>query len=350
VDPAIKEQIEAAQSDLSSSLEKSETAAGHLAQRYGNLGKLYHAYDFPDAAVACYTNAHRLAPQEFIWPYYAGRIYQDKGDKAFAVQDLKLARQLRPNEIVVQLSLGQAYLDENHPELAEPQFQSALKIDESSAAAMVGLGKVALSAGKFPEAIKDFEAALALQPQASSIHYNLAMAYRQVGDMRRALDHLQKRGLEKAKIPDPYMQEVQDLRKGRMLLWLRGNEEMHERRFADAVEAYGKMVASDQEDPLARISLGSALAQTGDLEGATKQYTRALSLAPRNDIAHYNLGLVLIERGSEQQAIPEFQAAVSSNPGSEMARFQLANLLMRTGGLRGGTLALQCDPPNCSVT
>src|SRR5437879_259519 len=80
VDPAIKEQIEAAQSDLSSSLEKSETAAGHLAQRYGNLGKLYHAYDFPDAAVACYTNAHRLAPQEFIWPYYAARIYQDKGD------------------------------------------------------------------------------------------------------------------------------------------------------------------------------------------------------------------------------------------------------------------------------
>ena len=114
---------------------------------------------------------------------------------------------------------------------------------------MVGLGKAALSAGKFPEAIKYFEAALALQPQASSIHYNLAMAYRQVGDMRRALDHLQKRGLEKAKIPDPYMQEVQDLRKGRMLLWLRGNEAMHERRFADAVEAYGKMVAPTRRIP-----------------------------------------------------------------------------------------------------
>src|SRR3982074_2527691 len=52
VDPAIKKQIEAAQSDLRSSLETPKTVPGQLAQLYGNLGKLYHAYDFPDAAVA----------------------------------------------------------------------------------------------------------------------------------------------------------------------------------------------------------------------------------------------------------------------------------------------------------
>src|SRR5438132_1166145 len=174
-DASIKQRVEAARSVLNSSLERHETTSSRLAELYGNLGKLYHVYDFPDAAVACYTNAQRLAPQVFIWPYYSARVYQDEGDYASAIQYLKRARELRPNEVVVQLSLGQAYLDENQPQLAKPLFQSALELDKSSAAAMVGLGKIALSAGRFRDAIRYFESALAHRPQAATVHYRLAM-------------------------------------------------------------------------------------------------------------------------------------------------------------------------------
>jgi len=125
--------------------------------------------------------------------------------------------------------------------------------------------------------------------------------------MPKALGHLQKRGLDNLKIPNPYMQELEALTKGRMLLWTRGNEAMHEHRFADAVEAFARWSPPTSRILGQRFSLGSALAQTGDLEGAKRQYTRALSLAPRNDIAHYNSGLILLQRGSEQQAIEEFQ-------------------------------------------
>jgi tetratricopeptide (TPR) repeat protein len=348
LDPAIKQQIEAARSSLSSSLQQHDDASGHLADLYGNLGKLYHVYDFPDAAVACYTNAHRLAPKDFIWAYYLGRIYEDKGDNTSAIQDLKLALQLHPGDSVIEVTLGQAYMDENHPDLAAPFFESVLRGDRSSAAAMAGLGKIALSAGKLSEAIRYFESALAIQPQASSIHYSLAMAYRQAGNMPKALEHLQKRGPEKPKVSDPYMAQLDVLKKGKMYLWLQGNEAMHQRRFVDAVAAYGQMVDSDQEDALARISLGSALAQTGDLNGAIKQYTRALDLMPTNDIGHYNLGLVLLKKGSGQQATQEFQTAVRLNPGSEVARFQLANLLMRSHqhepALANYSAILQVDP------
>ena len=231
----------------------------------------------------------------------------------------------------MQLALADTYLDENHPESAKPLFEKALKLDKSSASAMVGLGKIAFSAGNSAEAVKYFKAALSAQPEASSIHYALAMAYRQLGDIPNALTQLQQRGTEKPKVTDPFLDELQGFNQTRMFLRMRGDEARLNGRFAEAVDDYRQLVERDKNDPLARIALGSALAETGDLKGAIEQYTQALNLAPNNETAHYNLGLVLIENKSEEEAIQQFQVAIELNPQFELAHFQLANLLMRGG-------------------
>jgi tetratricopeptide (TPR) repeat protein len=344
----VKEQIEAARSNLQSNLQNSRPAAAEMAQAYGKLGELYHAYDFPDAATACYKNAHALSTQEFRWPYLLGRLYQIMGDHQSAVTYLRMAQQLRPNEIPVQLSLAETYLDENHPELAKPLFEKVLELDKSSAAAMVKLGKIALSTGNAAEAVKYYEAALSVQPEASSIHYSLAMAYRRLGDMPKALAHLQQSGSEKPKVADPFLDEMEELNKSRMFLWMRGEEARRKGRFTEAVDDYRQIVERNKEDPLARIALGSALAEAGDLKGAIEQYTEALSLSPGNDTAHYDLGLVLIENKSEQEAMEHFRAAIELNPRLELAHFQLANLLMRNGGYdeaaRQYSAVLKMDP------
>ncbi|MEM6793225.1 MAG: hypothetical protein AAF725_04550 [Acidobacteriota bacterium] len=51
--------------------ERLGVAAGdaELAQAYGELGELLHAYQLTDPAAACYRNARKLAPGEARWPY-----------------------------------------------------------------------------------------------------------------------------------------------------------------------------------------------------------------------------------------------------------------------------------------
>src|SRR5262249_47636118 len=154
------------------------------------------------SALSCFLNAHTLAPREFEWRYHLGSLYQSKSDLRHAIEFFKDALEIRPNDLAVVLRLGKAELALNHPKFSKPLFQRALSLDKSSAVAMAGLGQIAFDDHDFSNAVRYFEAALALDPNASSIHYPLAMAYRKLGDVEKARLHLGKQGTEVPKIPD----------------------------------------------------------------------------------------------------------------------------------------------------
>src|SRR5439155_25696194 len=113
---------------------------------------------------------------------------------------------------------------------AKAFFEKALAIDPSQAAAQAGLGEIALSRGDFAFAIRSLESALQHQPEATNLHYPLAMAYRKMGDVTNALAHLQKKGSGKPTVPDPLMDQVMDLKRGQRALWVQGNKALAEGR------------------------------------------------------------------------------------------------------------------------
>ena len=331
-DPAVKQQVEDAWSDFEAVSQSKGVSREELATAYGQMGMVYHAYGFVDAAGACYRNAHSLAPREFRWPYYLGRLYQDEGDNKHAIHYLKIAQELRPNDIAGLVNLAETYQADGQADMAMVLFERVLAIDPSQAAAQAGLGETALSKGEFALAISSLEAALKLQPEATTLHYPLAMAYRKMGDVTSALTHLQKKGSGRTTVPDPLMDKVTALKRGQRALWVQGNKALAEGRYADAIKAYEQMVATaDEADPIPRIHLGIAMAQEGDLEGAVEQYQQVLRLTPRSAVAHYNLGVLSLELKSEGEARDHFNAALALDPGFKLAHFQLANLLMRDG-------------------
>lgn len=331
VDPSIKAQVEAAWLKLQTISRQRGANPEALAQAYGETGEVYQAYNFSDAAAACYFNAHALALKEFRWPYYLGRLYQHDGKTKKAIFYLRMAQALRPDNVPTLIHLAQAYAADGQSEPAEADFRKALALDASSAAANAGLGEIALAKSNFTMAIHYLKAALKLQPQATRLRYPLAMAYRGAGDVSQARAQLRQQGRGAVTVRDPLMDELASLKTGQMVFWKNGNQAMHEGRYADAVKAYTRMVGAAEDDPVPRIYLGMALARQGKLKAAEDQYRQALRLAPGNATAHYNLGVILLQLGHDHEAAGQFGIAVGFDPGFTLAHFQLANLLMRRG-------------------
>ena len=157
-----------------------------------------------------------LPLRDFDWPYYLGRLYQDEGDNKKAVDYLTMAQGLRPNDIAALVNLAEVYHADGQLEPAKALFEKALALDPSLADAEAGLGEIALSQGDYAVAIRDLEAAIKLQPEATSLHYPLAMAYRKSGDVTDALVHLKEKGSVKPKVPDPLMDALYDLKRGQV--------------------------------------------------------------------------------------------------------------------------------------
>ncbi len=330
-DRLIREQLQAERLRLSAKIEEHGVSDSSRADAFGRIGKLYHAYEFWEAAQACYRNAHILMPQDSGWAYLQGRLYESQGELQKAVEHYQQAARIQPDDLPTILRLAGAQLGLNRLDLAEPLFQEAVSRDPypSSAAALLGLGKISLSRGDLDEAIESFEAAIIMQPDANSIHYPLAMAYRHLGDLEKAREHLQKRGSVQPVFPDPLREEIRKLKTGKQFFWSQGTVALSEGRFGEAAEAFRKMVAADPAEPIAHMDLGTALLQLGDRSGALNEYQEALRLSSGNPRLHYNLGLVYTLQKAHPKALEHYQAAIDLDPSLKRAHFNAANLLMR---------------------
>jgi tetratricopeptide (TPR) repeat protein len=329
VDQPVQEQIRVARAALAATLARSNGSSVEKATAFGTLGQIYQAYGFNDSALASYQNAAKLEPQSFRWQYYAGYLHQLDGDTESALREYQRAVTLKPNSATTMLRLGNLELGANHLESAKSWFaKSMAQRNLSAAAAMTGLGKIALIEHRYPAALKYFNDALGREPQASSIHYQLAMTYRALGDLRQMQENMQARGEVEPTIHDPLLDEIRVLKQGKVGLLERGSAAIREKRFSDAIAAYRQLVKIDPS-AISYMYLGVALAKAGQGSEALQQYTHASQLDPNNAPVQYNIGILLIDAGKEELAIPHFQEAIRLDPGLADYHFQLANLLMR---------------------
>src|SRR5262249_44673150 len=112
-EPAVQQQIREVQAKLSLITQIAEAPDSQLSDAYGEMGKIYHAYDLLEAAKACYLNANILAPQDYHWHYYLARLCNEEGNLREAIERYKIILQVRPNDIVTLIRLGDAYLDQS---------------------------------------------------------------------------------------------------------------------------------------------------------------------------------------------------------------------------------------------
>jgi tetratricopeptide (TPR) repeat protein len=326
---AVQQQIHDYQKRLTTQQNRPDATRKELSAAFGEMGKLYHAYDMLDAAEACYRNAEKLIPDDFRWPYYLGNCYDAQSKPSEAIAAFQRTIAIRSDSVPAQVALAQTYLEANQTEQAQSWFQRALAIDSSCARAMVGLGKICNSRRDFTAAVQHFESALKLQPEATVIYYPLAMAYRGLGDINKARVHIEKRGNTKTAFSDPLMAELDTLPIGAEHFVLSGVAAGKSGKLKFALQELQKAVQEDPQNALARLNLGTALTKLGNKEAAIEQFRQAIRLKPDFSMAHCNLGVLLAERGSRDKAMEHFRQAIHFDPQYLNAHLGLANSLVQ---------------------
>ena len=329
----VRDQITALQTALANTLKDPKISSTKLSEAYGKLGQTYHAYSLTAPARDCYLNANRLTPKDFRWIYYLARLDHQAGRFDDAIGRYQLARTLRPTYVAASVNLGNIFLELNRLDDATERFKAALEVDPNNPAAHYGLGQVASARRDYSDAIAHFEQTLAQVPGANRVHYSLAMAYRGLGNAEKAKAHLAQQGTVGVRVADPLVDGLQDLITGERVHLARGKLAFEANRYAEAVAEFRKAVASRPDSVTARINLGVALSQSGDVKGAIEQFEEAIRLEPGRVNAHYNLALLFVRDNKHSEAINHLRRVLSVDPGDITARLLLATELMKSGKL-----------------
>jgi tetratricopeptide (TPR) repeat protein len=329
--PEVQARLRERHESLTRTINDTTSTPSALADAYGEMGKLFLAAEYFDAAESCFVNAGALAPSEMRWPYYLGQAYRrgnhtDKAAEAFA-----RALTLQPDHVPSLVWLAEMRLASNQPDEATRLLETARGVEPQSGAVLYGLGRVALARQDFPSAVKHLEAALAIAPSASRIHYSLALAYRGAGNRQQAETHLSKRGEVDLPPADPLMAEVANLLQNAAAYEARGARALDARDWPAAIEQLTKAAEIAPHNAYTRLNLGTAYYMQRDADRSLEQYREAVRLLPSLARAHFGIGVLMETRGQDAAAIDEFTAAVTNDPAYLEARFSLANALRRSG-------------------
>jgi tetratricopeptide (TPR) repeat protein len=324
LEPAVAEQIRDAQQRMAAIVAKGGSSR-ELADAYGSLARVYHAYEFLDSAEPAYLNARRLASGNSEWPHLLGVLYQQTGRLEEAAEALSAARRLQPRDYAAAIALGDVYISLNRLMDARDQFQSVVEV--FPAVARRGLGDVAMRERKFAEAVEHYRAVLDRVPQATAIHYSLAMAYRGMGRMDEAREHLERRGPEGVHADDPLMTTVQSLVRGERAWVMQGRRAYDAGQFDAAVNAFTKALEAAPSSVVARVNLGSALVQMHRDADAIPYFRDAIRLSPEEPGVPEALIGALVRLGRDAEAIDAFSRVKSYRPDDEGSLVGVAILL-----------------------
>lgn len=326
-------------------------------EAFGELGKLFMAADFLRHAEQCLGNAQVLSPGEFRWPYYLGHARRRMGDLERAAMSFERALDLRPTDLAATVWLSRAHRELGRTEVAGTLVDRMLARLPGTAALRVEAGRIALAMNDYASAVEHLETALALAPEATSVHYPLAMAYRHLEGPGRARRHL-RRWRENSpgapvRLPDPLMAALNGVLRNPQYFRDLAFHAVAAGDWALAAAHFRTAVGAAPTAATLRLNLGMALERLGDIDGAEAALRAALRLDPRSYGAHYALGALLARGGRDSEAIYRFEEAVLHNPNFPAAHLALADTLRRTTRLEPSVASyrrvIELDPGNAAA-
>lgn len=241
--------------------EENGSAKGIVVQTYGFVLGI-HPQAFPDIPFI-YTTTE-------FGPGFSGGPLVNKSNKVVGIATIEG----RSINLAIPIDYIKPFLKET--EIFD--FQELLRQDKSSKEAMYYRGNFyQYGLGDPNKAIDEFEKILDQDPNFTLAHYDLAVAYRDLG-----------------------MEE-------------------------EAIRQYEKTIELQPNFPEALSNLGGYYFRAGKIEQAKNLFKKAIDVYPNFIQALSNLGAVLNKLGKPEEAIPHLKKTLSLNPEFAIASFNLGN-------------------------
>jgi tetratricopeptide (TPR) repeat protein len=309
---------------------------------WGKLGLVLAAHRFPDAALACFEHAERLAPTESRWPYHQGLILGGR-DPAAAVEKYRRAVELGRSD-ALRLRLAETLLTLGRTDEAEAEFRQLARVEPGHPRANLGLARTALARGDLAGCEKHLAAAANDPRSRQAAATVLAELQYRRGDATAATAAAaaQRRAAElppDAAWPDPGLQDLAKVRTGLAARSMLADELMDRGRFDEAERVLRGILRDRPGSDRHRVLLGLALVNRKDYAAAEEAMREAVydrAEAPR---AHYLLGLARMNQNRPAEAAESFRRAVALKPDYTAAHARLGDCLRRTGDRRGAVEA-----------
>jgi tetratricopeptide (TPR) repeat protein len=266
VEASVVHQIEDAVQSVRLAAANHEADRGAFAEAYGRLGQILHAYGFFEPAAASYDNARRLSPRDHRWPHLLAYLREQTGAFDEAIDLYQSALRLEPADHAADVRLAGVYLQLDRRGEARSRFDA--QRSRFPASSFAGLGEIALRERRFEDAIRLFNEALRRAPRANSLHYSIGMAFRGLGRLDEAREHLARTGQGRVRPGDPLVDGLPALLRGVQSLLNQARVEFQAGAYETAAGMFRRAIAVAPENTEAHTGLAAALERLGDRKAA----------------------------------------------------------------------------------
>ncbi|TAL23018.1 MAG: tetratricopeptide repeat protein, partial [Nitrospirae bacterium] len=172
--------------------------------------------------------------------------------------------------------------------------------------------------GNTKEASEYFEKALKLNPRYTEASLNLAIAYNDMGEFKKAQEVFSKA----AQIAHPTPTSLDPFAAGKLANehFKIGNIYFDFAMYDDAIEEYTKALKLHPLLADVRTKLGMSLRSKGLYEEAIVHFTKAKEVNPGYGQAWVQLGLTYYMKGLKDLAFEEWERALKQNPNLKEAK------------------------------
>ena len=280
----------------------------------GRLAMAYDANGFDAAAIASYSQATELAPDEFLWPYLRALLLAHRGDYEGAIEDLGHALAIDGDYAPAWLWRGTWLLDLGRASGAADAFRRALELapdEPTRVAAEAGLARALLAQGDAEDAHRLLSrlAERAPHPAVLRLQANSSRALGKEADLP-------------SNEPAAAALEWPDPRRARLDDFVRGFDARV--RQAEGVLSRGDAeTALDILEPLRKRrpgdrtllnNLAIAYAATGKPATAMETLQEGLRLHDDYYLFHFNAAVAYEERGDARTALTHLDRVLALQP------------------------------------
>ena len=265
------EAIESAQEAVRNSPEDADV--------WGHLGHVYLIHGWEVPAIPCYRRASVLAPDEFKWLYFLGRLTKQHQPEA-AVKSLTRALTLNNAYAPAHLYLAAALRILGRLDEARQHLEHAKRLQPNNPFSELWLGEIALARRQLKSARTHLESALRLNPRQSEAHALMAQVTIALGDKQAAKQHAHaaRHVSQYSELSDPLWWDVLKAGVTASLYAERGRRYMSEGDYVNAVAEFEPLILDEQKDVKVWFDYGIALLHTGRYKDAVAALESLLAL------------------------------------------------------------------------